>query len=309
MNLNYLEYFVDVVKYGSISKAARAHYLKQGNLSKYIKAIENEFKATLFTRSSKGVELTEEGQKVFLWAENTLKQRQALMEAFAQQAEGALSGSLTLYLSPSINNDIYAQMLVPFLQQFSSVRIHSHEKNLSAIIERAAAAPNAIGVSILDKRHRQEAAAQESLIVLPVYEKIKFIVYVAKNAQILQSHQSISVKALADLPVLVYAPSQECPSPVVEILSYYGKLNIIQETSNLSLFHSLLHTGQYVAIGINSSYGMEDYDTIAIRDKIELSSCLLVSRENIQVPVVSAFIQFYYAQKQLVCPLESLGGQ
>ena len=72
MKLSYLEYFLDVVKFGSITKAAEAHYLKQGNLSRYIKYIEDDFNATLFVRSSKGVELTPEGEQVYLWAKETL---------------------------------------------------------------------------------------------------------------------------------------------------------------------------------------------------------------------------------------------
>lgn len=298
---------MDVVKYGSISKAAEAHYLKQSNLSKCMKAIENDFKATLLIRTSKGVELTAEGRQVFLWARKMLEERKALKEAFnvdEAMAANTLRGSITLFLSPSINNHLYAQLLVPFLQRFPQIQIHSHEKNISAILDLVATKPQAIGLSILDKKHLEWAASQEALVVLPVKEKIKFMVYVAKDAEFLTLSKSISVKTLAKLPLLLYSPSPECLSPVVEILSHYGQLNIIQETSNLSLFHSLLLTGQYVAVGIQSSLGMEAYDTIAIRDKIELSSCLLVQRDNLNDALIRAFIQFYYAQQHLVYPEE-----
>ncbi len=305
MKITYLEYFVDVVQYGSISKAAEAHYLKQSNLSKCMKAIEDDFKATLLIRSNRGVELTAEGRQVFLWAQKMLEERKALQAAFTVNnalAANTLRGSITIFLSPSINNHLYAQFLVPFLQRYPQIQIHSCEKNISAIVELVAAQPRALGLSILDKKHLDMAASQEALVVLPVKEKIKFSVYVAKDAKFLPLPKSISVKALAKLPLLLYSPSPECLSPVVEILSPYGRLNILQETSNLSLFHSLLLTGQYAAIGIQSSLGMEAYDTIAIRDKIELSSCLLVQRDSLNDALIRAFIQFYCAQQHLPYP-------
>ena len=304
MKMTYLQYFLDVVHYGSISKAAEAHYLNQSNLSKYMKAVEAYFDATLFIRTCKGVELTPEGQQVFLWAEQTLREQQALKDSFSRQkiAADALSGKLTIFLSPSINTSLYAQMLTPFTQQYPQVQLHSHEKNIAAILELVPQTPDALGVTILDEKHLSCAARRDSLLVLPVAEKIRFLAFTAKNSRFAQAHRSIGLKALMKLPILLYSPSQECLSPIVEILSHYGELNITQETSNLSLFHSLLQTGQYVAIGINSTYSMAEYDTIAIRDKIDLSSCLLVQQNAARTPIIRTFIQFYYAQRQLPCP-------
>ena len=61
MNLQQLKCAIEVWKCGSISKAAERLYMNQPNLSRLIKALEEEFQITLFLRTVSGVEVTNEG--------------------------------------------------------------------------------------------------------------------------------------------------------------------------------------------------------------------------------------------------------
>lgn len=61
-----LKIFVEVAKYGSISKAAEQLGYVQSNITAHIKQLEQELGVALFTRSSKGVTLTKEGNRL-LW--------------------------------------------------------------------------------------------------------------------------------------------------------------------------------------------------------------------------------------------------
>ena len=54
--------FLKVVETGSISKAANELFISQPALSQQLKKLEKEFNAKLFTRSNKGIELTNEGR-------------------------------------------------------------------------------------------------------------------------------------------------------------------------------------------------------------------------------------------------------
>ena len=72
MNLEYLQSFYITVKYNSISKAAQILHMSQPGLSGQLKSLENELGAKLLVRSNKGVELTEEGEVVFNYAETLL---------------------------------------------------------------------------------------------------------------------------------------------------------------------------------------------------------------------------------------------
>ncbi|WP_042277140.1 LysR family transcriptional regulator [[Clostridium] dakarense] len=65
MNFNYLSQFVDVVKLGSISKAAEKNHISQSALSQQIKLMEQFLDSTLLERSNKGVSLTPQGNIVY----------------------------------------------------------------------------------------------------------------------------------------------------------------------------------------------------------------------------------------------------
>ncbi|MDD6136947.1 MAG: LysR family transcriptional regulator [Lachnospiraceae bacterium] len=64
-NLNNYKVFYTVAQTGSISKAAEALYISQPAISKSISKLEEGLEVTLFIRSSKGVQLTEEGMLLF----------------------------------------------------------------------------------------------------------------------------------------------------------------------------------------------------------------------------------------------------
>lgn len=68
-NLNNYVIFHTVAKAGNISKAANQLYISQPAISKSISKLEAELGTALFSRSSKGVTLTEEGQVLYEYVE------------------------------------------------------------------------------------------------------------------------------------------------------------------------------------------------------------------------------------------------
>lgn len=62
MNLQALKYIIEIERCGSISRAAENLHLSQPYLSKLVKEMENEFQISLFTRSKRGIALTESGR-------------------------------------------------------------------------------------------------------------------------------------------------------------------------------------------------------------------------------------------------------
>lgn len=62
MELKQLNYFLEVCKQKSFSKAATKLYITQQGISKAISTLENELNTTLFIRLKSGVELTSEGE-------------------------------------------------------------------------------------------------------------------------------------------------------------------------------------------------------------------------------------------------------
>lgn len=84
MNILYLKYAVEVARTGSISKAAESLYMAQPNLSRAIKELEASLGITVFTRTSKGMIPTPEGEKLLQYAAGILRQVDELENMFRE---------------------------------------------------------------------------------------------------------------------------------------------------------------------------------------------------------------------------------
>ena len=64
-HLSQYKIFYEVARTGNISKAAKELYISQPAISKAIGKLEESLNTTLFFRSSRGVQLTEEGEILY----------------------------------------------------------------------------------------------------------------------------------------------------------------------------------------------------------------------------------------------------
>ena len=92
MQLQQLLYFIEVVKFKSINKAAESLLVTQPNLSRAIKNLEAELEIVVFNRNNKGVLLTEEGKKLYEYAQTILDQ----VEIISRMAKKECSSSLSI---------------------------------------------------------------------------------------------------------------------------------------------------------------------------------------------------------------------
>lgn len=78
MTLTQLRYAIEVAEAGSISKAAANLFVAQPSLSKAISELEHEMGITIFGRSRRGVETTEEGTRFLSYARQVIEQADLL---------------------------------------------------------------------------------------------------------------------------------------------------------------------------------------------------------------------------------------
>ena len=63
IDIKQIQYFIACAEYGSFSAAAEILFTSQSNVSKAIKALEEELELKLFERYPRGVSLTTEGER------------------------------------------------------------------------------------------------------------------------------------------------------------------------------------------------------------------------------------------------------
>ena len=74
MNILHAKYAVEVARLGSLNKAAEALLTAQPNISRSIKELEADLGIVIFNRTTKGMELTAEGEEFISYAKDVLKQ-------------------------------------------------------------------------------------------------------------------------------------------------------------------------------------------------------------------------------------------
>ena len=119
MTLQQLRYLIAIAEYGSINAAAQNLYASQSNLSTAIKELERELGITVFTRSNRGVTLTNDGTELLGYA------RQVIEQADMLEARYADKGSVHLRLAVSTQH--YAFSVQAFVNVVEACESEEYE--------------------------------------------------------------------------------------------------------------------------------------------------------------------------------------
>ena len=112
-NLSQYKIFYEVAKAGNISKAAKELYISQPAISKAISKLEDSLGLSLFTRSSRGVQLTSEGEILF---EHTREAFDALDRG--EQELKRIQDFDIGHLRIGVSNTLCKYILLPYLKTF-----------------------------------------------------------------------------------------------------------------------------------------------------------------------------------------------
>ncbi len=118
-NLNYYKAFYMVAKYKNISKAADALFISQPAISKSLSRLEENLGCTLFSRTSRGVSLTADGEILYERIREAFAAIEAGEEELRHRTELGI-GQLRIGVSTTLCKYI----LLPYLQNF--IRQHPH---------------------------------------------------------------------------------------------------------------------------------------------------------------------------------------
>ena len=139
MNFRQLRTYVEVVRQGSLSEAARALGLSQPGVSKQIRRLEEELGLPLLVRDERGVvSLTVAGQVFLRYAEDTLRAHQAMRQQL-QQLQEELTGSLFLAASTTPGECILPRLLAAFRTRFPHVEARLTIANSREVADRVSA--------------------------------------------------------------------------------------------------------------------------------------------------------------------------
>ena len=152
MTLQQLKYADAVAECGSLSEAARQVFVTQPTLTESIRALEEELRVAIFTRSSRGVTVTREGEEFLATA------RQILDDAARIQAK--YTGRAVRRPQFAVSCQHYAFATDAFMEVVKANAAESYDFTLretvtSEIIDDVARHRSEIGILYLSKRNER----------------------------------------------------------------------------------------------------------------------------------------------------------
>ena len=106
MDIRHLEYFLEVARNQSFTKAAEKLYITQPTISKTIRNMEDEWGVTLFYRQGKRIELTDAGQIMYQQAQQMVESFQRV-SAELEDLMNLKRGHLRIGLPPMVGSSFF----------------------------------------------------------------------------------------------------------------------------------------------------------------------------------------------------------
>jgi len=161
MEIRQLRYFQEVAKAGSILTAASELNMSQPSLSRKLSGFEAELGVVLFSRSTRGVRLTELGQRLLNHSEHILASL-AAAERDICEAKLEPNGVVTLGATPSVNAVLLRPLIEQFYGCFPKMTIHVVESFSSHVCDWIAKGEADVGV-IFDGHASKELTTEKIL--------------------------------------------------------------------------------------------------------------------------------------------------
>ncbi len=121
-----LRAFCQVVRLGSVSRAAEALFVSQPAISLQLQALEREYGAHLFERSGRRLSPTREGQLLFEMAQPLVEGVDGLASSFRDKVSGLDAGELNIAANSSTILYLLPRIVDAFRREHPEVRLTLH---------------------------------------------------------------------------------------------------------------------------------------------------------------------------------------
>lgn len=293
MNTNDFKIFEAVAANGSFTKAAEAMFTVQSNVTARIKSLEDEFAVSLFTRTSRKVELTAAGQTLMHYFKQVGQLIEEAKRELSQNGQligqlkiGCIETTMALKAPEIINkfNEMYPEIELEFKADMSSNLIQD------VLNYKLDAAFVAAPVSIPELA--QQIIKEEQLVMVTSnrYQKIGEITQ-DTQVKIVVFDQGCNYRARLE-SWLSFKGIVNYKSIVVNSLE--GIINFVEADLAITILPAEL---------IEQYYQNRRLKTFSIGKELGTSTTILVHRNTrINDKLLTAFLEMYssWAEKELV---------
>lgn len=236
MDFRQLYYFKEIVKQGSISKAAEVLHIAQPPLSQLLKKLETDLGTTLIHRYRQKWELTETGEILYQYANQMLMQIQDVKRQI-QEIEQGIGGKVSIGVSSTCST-MLIDYVSTFRTKYPNIKINITTGNSEELLKRLE--QREIDVALLLRLGNSEQyemkilKKQPTAVIIPTSWATSF------------SSQHVTIEQIAKFPFIMLG-AMEGLSFNENLLKAFDehqvKPNIIIECKDISMVVSLVSKG------------------------------------------------------------------
>ncbi|PEW01103.1 LysR family transcriptional regulator [Bacillus cereus] len=236
MDFRQLYYFKEIVKQGSISKAAEVLHIAQPPLSQLLKKLETDLGTTLIHRYRQKWELTETGEILYQYATQMLMQVQDVKQQI-QEIEQGIGGTVSIGVSSTCSN-MLIDYVSTFRNQYPHVKINIVTGNSEELLKKLE--QREIDIALLLRLGNSEQyemkvlKKQSTTVIIPTSWAISF------------SSQHVTIEQIAQFPFIMLGAMEGLSFNETLFKAFDEhqlKPNVIIECKDISMVVALVSKG------------------------------------------------------------------
>ncbi|UFJ62758.1 LysR family transcriptional regulator [Brevibacillus sedimenti] len=194
MDIRQLQYFAEVVKQRSFTRAAEVLHVSQPSISKVIKSLEAELGVTLLERSDRKMKLTDAGELVY---EHATKMLQLMESLYASVAEmrNLQRGRVKIGMMPTVGSLLLPQVIARFKQEYPGIDLEMREYSAKRLEVQVEQGHIDVGLTVLPVN-------TQSFVAVPL--AAEDLVAIVHREHWLSARESVSLAELKDESFILF---------------------------------------------------------------------------------------------------------
>ena len=282
MTITQVQYVCEIARRGSLTRAAEHFYLSQPALSEQIRSLENELGCTLFRRTSRGMVLTEAGERFCRYAEPAVEAWRKL-EQNSAELKNSQYETLRIGFGLRARSNGLFEPLMTFFDGHPNVSFSFYtdmKENFAEAIES-----RDLDVAICRLYGEQSGQDSERIAVLPMCTERQCILTSEKDP--LSAAESLPITVLAGKTVIC-GPAGSGDDLEMKSLCEGSGVSVarVLRADDINAVMSMVQRGKGYALGPVSFSNYFGVAAIPLEPEMQVALNLLCRKEDRNTPMI-----------------------
>ncbi|WP_290719430.1 MULTISPECIES: LysR family transcriptional regulator [Exiguobacterium] len=285
MDFRQLEYFTEVARFKSFTRAAEHLHVTQPTLSKMVRHLEEELEVDLFDRSKRQIVLTDAGETLLIEGEKILRQLSDL-PSHLYDVMHLTKGTIRLGVPPLIGSLFFPGLLRRFEEMYPMIQIELIEAGGHALEKAVVAGEVDLIATVLP--------SDEHLTTHPFIEEELHLFLPSDHP--LADRSMIALEEVSDMPFVLFNETFSLHDVVLNACQDAGFMpNVSRVSSQWDFLCLLVAEGNAVTVlprSIADRFSIRGVKTIPLETRVPWHLGIAVPTGRYQSYVTRKWIQF-----------------